>query len=139
MADEIFRQKSLKRISSPEELDGYIKVSRPSIWLVLVTIIILTAGFCLWGVFGRLENVVVANGTVQNGELSAVVSAGETCELESGMEVRVNGQCIGNISVVEVDSDGNFTVKIGSTGLADGNYKIEIVEESINPFYFIVN
>ena len=81
----------------------------------------------------------MANGTVQNGELSAGVSAGETCELESGMEVRVNGQCIGNISVVEVDSDGNFTVRIGSTGLADGNYKIEIVEESINPFYFIVN
>ena len=139
MADEIFRQKSLKRISSPEELDGYIKVSRPSIWLVLVMIIILTAGFCLWGVFGRLENVVAANGTVQNGELSAVVSVDETCELESGMEVRVNGECIGNVSVVEVDTDGNSIVKIDNTGLADGNYKIEIVEESINPFYFIVN
>ena len=84
-------------------------------------------------------NVAAANGTVRNGELSAVVTANENCEFESGMEVRVNGEKIGNISAVEIDTDGNSVIKIESTELSDGNYKIEIVEESINPFYFIVN
>ena len=35
MASSIFREKSLKRISSPEQLNDYIKVSQPSVWIAL--------------------------------------------------------------------------------------------------------
>ena len=31
----LFRKKSLERISSPEQLNEYVRVSTPSVWLVL--------------------------------------------------------------------------------------------------------
>ena len=40
----LFRQKSLDRISSPEQLNDYIRVSTPSVWMVLIAIVILLAG-----------------------------------------------------------------------------------------------
>ena len=40
MAEQpIFREKSLKRITSPEELSDYLRVTSPSVWLVLAAVI----------------------------------------------------------------------------------------------------
>ena len=52
--ESIFRQKSIDRISSPEQLHDYIKVSSPGAWLVLVAIIIFLVGALIWGVKGSI-------------------------------------------------------------------------------------
>ncbi len=52
---KIFRQKSLERVSSPEQLNDYIRVTRPSIWLVLAALMILLLGILAWSVFGTVE------------------------------------------------------------------------------------
>ena len=44
MEKQIFRQKNIDRISSPEELNDYLKVSDPGIWIILCAVIILLAG-----------------------------------------------------------------------------------------------
>ncbi|MCR4807821.1 MAG: hypothetical protein K5857_09120 [Lachnospiraceae bacterium] len=41
---DLFRKKSLERISSPEELNDYIRVTTPGIWLILVAITLLLIG-----------------------------------------------------------------------------------------------
>ncbi len=51
----IFRKKSIERVSSPEQLNDYIRVTTPSVWLILIAIIILIIGTLIWGVFGRIE------------------------------------------------------------------------------------
>ncbi len=51
----IFRKKSLDRVTSPEQLDDYIKVTTPSVWLILIATIILIVGALFWAVFGRIE------------------------------------------------------------------------------------
>jgi hypothetical protein len=51
----IFRQKSLDRISSPEQLNDYIRVTTPSVWLVLTAIILLLVGIVAWSIFGTVE------------------------------------------------------------------------------------
>ena len=45
----VFRKSSLERISSPEKLNEYIRVSKPSIWVILCVIVILFAAFGFWG------------------------------------------------------------------------------------------
>ena len=55
MSDQIFRKKSLDRISSPEQLNDYIRVANPGIWMILAAVIILLAGVCVWGIFGHLD------------------------------------------------------------------------------------
>ena len=52
--ESIFRQKSIDRISSPEQLHDYIKVSSPGVWLVLVAIIIFLVGALVWAVNGSI-------------------------------------------------------------------------------------
>ncbi len=51
----IFREKSLDRVTSPEQLDEYIKVTTPSVWLILIATIILIVGALFWAVFGRIQ------------------------------------------------------------------------------------
>ena len=52
--ESIFRQKSIDRISSPEQLHDYIKVSSPGAWLVLVAIIVFLVGALVWAVNGSI-------------------------------------------------------------------------------------
>ncbi len=44
----IFREKSMERVSSPEQLNDYIKVTNPGIWLTLAAVIVLLIGFIVW-------------------------------------------------------------------------------------------
>lgn len=51
----IFREKSLSRVSSPEELNDYIRVTTPSVWVVLAATVVLLLGMLSWSIFGTLE------------------------------------------------------------------------------------
>ena len=54
----IFRKQVLDRVSSPEELDRYLVVTRPGIWFTLIAIIVLMTGVFVWGFLGKLETTV---------------------------------------------------------------------------------
>lgn len=51
---EIFREKSLERVSSPEQLNDYIRVTTPSVWLVLIAVIFLLIGGLVWSIMGKV-------------------------------------------------------------------------------------
>ena len=72
MSESIFRQKSLARISSPEEIDNYMKVTRPSLWLALGVIILLLAALILWSVTARIESTMVVDGQTVTEQIAPV-------------------------------------------------------------------
>ena len=72
MSESIFRQKSLARISSPEEIDNYIRVTRPSLWLALGVIILLLAALILWSVTARIEATMVVDGQTVTEQIAPV-------------------------------------------------------------------
>lgn len=51
----IFRKKSLERVTSPEQLNDYIKVTTPSVWIILAATLILIVGTLVWAVFGKIR------------------------------------------------------------------------------------
>lgn len=51
---ELYREKSLERITSPEQLNDYIRVTTPSVWLVLISVIIMLIGILSWCIFGEV-------------------------------------------------------------------------------------
>ena len=61
MDKKIYREKTIEKISSPEQLDDFIQVARPSIWFVLAAIVLLIIGAAVWASFGVIE-VTEANG-----------------------------------------------------------------------------
>jgi len=48
LKNTIFRKNSLDRISSPEKLNEYIRVSRPSVWIILGAIIVFLIAVIFW-------------------------------------------------------------------------------------------
>ena len=51
----IFRKTTLERISSPEQLTDYLRVTNPGIWAILTAVILLLAGIFAWSMVGTLE------------------------------------------------------------------------------------
>ena len=62
--NSVFREKSMDRVSSPEALNDYIRVTTPSVWIVLIALVVLLVGMLAWSIFGRIE-VKDANGGVK--------------------------------------------------------------------------
>ena len=66
MMSNLFRKKNLDKISSPEQLNDYIRVTKPSVWLTLLAVLLLLFGMLAWSILGTVE---VVN---QNGEITTV-------------------------------------------------------------------
>lgn len=88
MENSIFRKSSLERISSPEQLNEYIKITHPGVWGVLLGCIALLIAVGFWGFYGSIPDSVKATGVIfpQNGATLVVPTAGGRI---SDMRVRV--------------------------------------------------
>ena len=72
MKDSLFRQKSIERISSPEEIDEYMKVTSPSMWLILGAVIFLLLAILVWSITGRIEEQILIDGQVKIQEIAPI-------------------------------------------------------------------
>lgn len=157
MDNSLFRKKSLERVSSPEQLNDYIKVSSPGIWLILGAVIVLLAGVFVWSVFGRLETVKDAVVVGKDGMAVCWIRADDADSVSQGMTVDVNGTDfqIGTVSEFPTDAgealDKETLLVSGlnsqdmlyaaslSGSLPDGVYEGTIVIEQIAPISFLLN
>ena len=48
MENQIFRKKSVERVASPEQLNDYVRVANPGVWLALAAVLALLVGACIW-------------------------------------------------------------------------------------------
>jgi len=46
----IFRKESLEKMSSPEKLNEYIKVSNPSVWVILGAVAVMLIAVIIWSI-----------------------------------------------------------------------------------------
>lgn len=78
METGLFRKSSLERISSPERLNEYIKITNPGIWSVLLGCMALLIAVGFWGFYGSIPDSVRAQGVMfpQNGTTSVIPAAG---------------------------------------------------------------
>ena len=131
----IFRQKALERITTPEQLTDYLRVTNPGIWTLFAAIIILLGGLLVWSTVGTLETL--ADGVAEIKDDQAVIMGTENAgnEIASGMTVRI-GTDNYTISTVEKDDYGR-AVAYAPISKADGKYDVKIVTESIHPIQFL--
>ena len=132
----VYRPKSLERISSPEQLTDYLKVSTPAVWMLLLAVVLLLGGGILWAAFGSLETTVRADGMVQDGTAVLLLPEQEDPDkFSEGMVLRVNG-VEGVVTQSGYTRDGRPAVG-GEVAVADGYYSAEIVKERIRPIDFL--
>ena len=157
MNDKIFRKKSVDKMSSPEQLNDYIKVTNPGVWIVLSAIVILLIGVCVWGIFGKLETKISVACESNGSEAVLYIKEKDISSVKKDMTVSIGGNSymvtsvsaepvsvtegigeyarrIGNLSLGE----WVYTVKIDKV-LPEGVYSATIVIDSVSPLYFVFN
>ena len=151
-----------KDSASPEQLNDYIKVTNPGVWATLIAVIVLLVGFCVWGVFGKLETktdaVVISNGNVTAGYVKASDDANQKVAVSQSIKIGNDVYTIKSISNeskkassfdlvskyaipanIYGDSDSLYEITLDKNIAKDGCYSAKIVTESISPFSFIFN
>ena len=165
MQNELFRKKSLDRISSPEELHDYMRVTTPRLWMLLTAIILLLAGFIVYASIANLENTMKIKVMVDNidpieddnGEpvkmattsiFFATLPISYKDTVETNMKVRI-GKEEGKVDMLAIvnsdESDGQQGLSLiismdnSSLTLPDGEYDAELVLEATTPISFLWN
>ena len=98
----LFRQKSLERLSSPEQLNDLVRITTPLGWLALTTIGVALFFVVLWGCIGSVPITVNGSGILLRGGKASTIIALGGGQVER-LEVQFNdivkpGQVIGRIT-----------------------------------------
>ena len=136
MDNQIFREKSIKRISSPEELNKYLRVTNPGIWAVLLAVIVLLGGLIVWASVGTLETKVDAEAVVSDGYVQVTVAGDKAGLVQADMPLIIDG----NETVLDDVKTDEYGRAVGMADLnvPDGRYNAEVVIERIAPISFLI-
>ncbi len=165
MNNDLFRKESLNNMSSPEQLNDYIKVSNPSIWLILISICILLISFLVWCFAGNIPTTIDNNAAIINNQIICYLDSDDASKVRPGMNVStsngLNGvvESIDNIPLSsnevssQIKSDYIFqylcksewnikvTISISDNNSTINNELIEIsiITDTVKPISFLFN
>lgn len=92
-----------ERITSPEQLNEYIRVTSYGAWIILSSILVFLAGFFIWIFTGQLEVSFPSYVYTEGKSSSAFLPVEQASKLKNGMTVRLteNGSSGTVVSVSE--------------------------------------
>ena len=130
----VSRQKTRDRISSPDQLTDYLRVTNPGIWVLLASIVLFLAGVFVWFTIGTLESTAAVKVSVAGQQ--ATVIPREAAVLTEGMPLRVASDeyTLDSVGTDEYDRTfGNAVVE-----LPDGVYDGIVVTEQTHLISFLL-
>ena len=95
MADEnsnLFTKKAQDKLRSPDDLDEYVRLTNPSVWVVLAACAVLLIGLFAWGFLGTAETNVAATATSVSGEVVSFLPADKASKVHVGDTANVGGE-----------------------------------------------
>lgn len=133
-SQNLFREKTIERISSPEKLTDYLRVTNPGIWAVLGAVILMLGGLFIWATIGTLETKTSIKAMVDDHTAVIVADGGVT--LAEGMPVQISTE---NCVIAATDNDDYGRIYgIAEVSLPDGTYDGTAVIEQIRPIDFLL-
>lgn len=154
MGRQLFREKSMKTISSPEELNDYIHVPNPCTWIILIAVILILTGIGVWGIFGHLDTKTETIGIARDGKVTCYISEMKVQNVKKGTSVFIEGKeyQIETVSNVPIELAEEQLLALGTqyvgekfymatvkTKLGDGIYKVELITDRVAPVSFVWN
>ena len=121
----VYRKVSMERISSPEQLNDYLRVTNPSVWIVLAAVVLLLIGTLIWAGFTYIGSSVSGVAAVEDGVMTVrFEDPALEKKVEAGMSVTV-GDTSSPIVSVGHSADGRAFAQ-AETALADGSYEAAV-------------
>ena len=158
MAKLSSKDEKAKKITSPEQLNDYIKTSNPGAWLIVLSAVFLLGAVFICGIFGTLNVTVKAGGIASKDTVVCYVPDSESILEGSkvklgdveGTVVSVSEKPVSQAKIKEsltVDeytvhcldlSEWNYVVEISvPENTADGYIEVEIIKETVKPVSFL--
>lgn len=128
----LFRQKSLDRISEPDQLTDYLRVTKPAVWLLLAAILVLLVGLLVWSLTGNVEITADGDAVIVDGQAKIMLADNEAYQLDKGMRVMIDDHAA-MITSIEANEFGK-PVGYASVNQSDGTYSVSIVVRTARPF-----
>lgn len=142
------------KVNTPDDLNDYIKISNPSLWVVLIAIIIFLIGILVWGIFGKLYVTVTVPTYVNGGHAISLINDTDIDSIEEGKKIMINsvdGIIVSKSSTKEKISDPSLfgisnTEAISydsayfatsNIDIGNGSYEAEIVVDEVPPISFL--
>ena len=140
MDNQIFRKESLDQISSPEQLNDYLRVTNPAVWLVLTAVILLLAGMLLWASVASIDSFASGTAQVQDGNMRIVFDDSQIAKsVQTGMTVTTaTGDESAQVSNIGYTDNGEMFA-LAPTTLADGTYSVRVVYKKTQVLSLLFN
>ena len=157
----IFNKQATDRLLSPDDLDRYVRVTSPSVWVALLAIVALLAGILAWGIFGAVSTSVSAVGTCVEGRALCLLDAESVANVHEGDFASVGGrqvtvasvsatplsraeasELLGSDYLVDALMDGEWGYLVtfdGDAGIAEGTpATVSITTERVAPISLVL-
>src|ERR1700738_5169364 len=116
-SDKIFRAAAVERLSSPEQLDQLIEITRPADWAAALAVGLAVVAVATWSVVGRIPTRVAGAGILISDSgrvvdaVSAVAGRLASVEVAIGDKV-VQGQVVASVSQTETEQRHRSAVEV---------------------------
>ena len=137
MADDgegLFRQQAIDKMTRPDELTDYLKVTNSGVWAVLIALVVLLVGVLAWACVGTLPTKASVKAIVQDN--TATVLVADPYVADKGMSVTISSQQ-GSIGHTATDEYGR-TVGLCDVNLPDGTYDGTAVVDETRAIDFLL-
>ena len=158
MKEGLFRKKSLEKISSPEQVNDYIKTVSVNMWVIFCAVTILLVGAVIWGFLGKIDVTIGSVAVCENNTVSCFISENDVDSIPDTATVQIETKSypLANISKLPVpanDKMSSYAMHLGNIDknewvyyalvneveLDDGIYKAKIIIESVSPISLLTN
>ena len=109
------------RITSPEQLNDYLRVTNPKVWLLLFAVVLFVVGLLVWSAAITVESYATGSALARGGEVTVTFDdAKKASKVSPGMKVDVGGEVV-EILTVGTDESGHV-VASAQARIPDGLY-----------------
>lgn len=138
MNEEIFRKENLDKVKSPENLNDYIQIANPVVWIIIISVVVFLIGACVWGAFGHIDSIIETTVRVDD-VISCNISAEDISSVMVGTTMKVGDDELEIISIGEETAMGYTCTLQSNKDIPKGIYPGKIVIKSVRPLSFIFN
>ena len=125
-------------ISSPEQLNDYLKVTNPKIWVLLTAVVLLVGGLLLWCGFTTVESYATGTARAVGGDLYVSFDdQAKAGKVSPGMEMEV-GDVKTEILTVGKGDDGEI-MAFAHANIPDGSYAVRVGYKTTQVLSMLLN
>ena len=125
MGNSLFREKSIERIQSPDDLNEYLRVTRPSVFVILIAAMLILGGLFAWSTFTSITSYAYGTAVSDGRVLVATFDDYSTSKyINDSMELVIGGEKQ-DIDSIGMDDKGNITA-VCICGFPAGEYEVKV-------------